>query len=1142
MKRFSRIFIPAVVFLCAFLFVQHNSEQQERRAQALRVNYETGEVPGADLRESELNLKNDWFFTQRSYPYDHIPPHAFEKMSSAMKLQYESKRPAKKSPLSTGNWTLIGPSNIGGRITSLVVHPTNPNIIYAGAATGGIWKSTDMGGTWANVFNGAFSIGSLAFDPTDPSIVYVGTGEANPSGVDTYPGNGVWRSTDDGATWTNIGLVDAGQIGKIILNPMDRNEIFVAVLGLYHEQGPDRGLYKSSDCGNSWNKVLYISDTTGATDVIMDPVDTNRVIAAMWTRYRTPHESIVSGTESGIFISTDGGNSWNKNTNGIPVDSNVGRIALTFAPSNPAIVYASMANNIYWRGMFRSNDTGATWQQTNTGTYGETQVWYNNVVAVDPQNPAMVWVGMTGFYQSTDSGKTFPYVNGNFHVDHHALEYAPSDSSIIIMGNDGGVFVSTDAGSSWTKSYNLPVTQYYAGTVDYQDCLYVLGGTQDNGSSFTHTSDNEPWPFLYGGDGFYCLVDPTDSLNVYAETEYGGLVRSTDGGNTFYDGTSGIGANDRVNWEAPIAEDFLHPVVLYTGTQYVYQSINGMQSWTAISGDLTYGDGGKVGTISTIDVSKLNSNVLYVGTDDGRVWCSQNRGATWQEIDSTLPQRWVTRVTADPDSVNVVYVTLSGFNIYDSVSHVYRSTNYGENWTNIGTTLPDVPFNDIKVDPQNPTHLFAATDLNVMYSTDLGAHWDVLGTGLPTITVQNLALHSAGRKLIAFTHGRSVFSYDLESSGGTSVVLAINPKWNLVSNPFLGDNDSANALFPSAVTNAYLYKPASGYQSTDSMTPGMGYWLKFSSATGQMATLSGTAISLDTISVVAGWNLIGSISYGVTASSISTVGVTLTTPFYEYNNGYLNADSILPGRSYWIKSSANGGLVLSSGRALPLDRAPHPGVASAELNTITITDGGGGAGRLYFASEQTSVNPAYYELPPVPPAGVFDARFASNRSLETVNGSGTGNFPILLSSAQYPLTIAWSKTASGVSATLLACGREIALAGSGSVRIDQATGVNSLVLRLNSGSALPTVYALSQNYPNPFNPSTVIAYSLPQDAKVTLKLYDLLGQPVKTLVDETQAAGYKSMRFDANSLPSGVYFYRLEAGTYKDVKKMVLAK
>ncbi|MBI3195645.1 MAG: T9SS type A sorting domain-containing protein [Ignavibacteriae bacterium] len=891
MKRSLHIFFILIPFFSALLFV---------------LTFRTTE-PLVHISHQSAGLDNDWFMSQRSYPKNEIPRNALTKA----KLQMNAFRATANN--STGSWTLVGPSNIGGRITAVLIHPTDPNIVYAGSASGGVWLSTDFCTTWENIFNEHFSIGALAFDPLDPNIMYVGTGEANPAGVATYPGNGIWKTTNAGTSWSNIGLELTGHIGKIVVNPLNTHVIYVAALGMYRGKTQERGIYKSTNGGTSWNRVLFLNDTTGATDLLLDATDTNRVLAAMWTRYRTPQTSIISGVASGVFLSTDGGSSWNL-AEGFPSnDPNLGRVALTVAPSNPSVLFALAATGASWGGVFISVDNGTNWLQTFSGTsFSESQVWYNNIISIDPSNPSIVWTGMTSLYKSTDGGNTFGYAPLYFgHVDHHAMQYAPSDPNIIVLGNDGGIFTSTNGGTDWIKSYNLPVTQFYAGTVSALNPHRILGGTQDNGSLHTRTSIVDSWNSFYGGDGFYCLIDPTDSNFVYAESQNGGLGYSTNGGNSFLNGTNGINSSDRKNWETPIAMDLQNTKTLYTGTHRVYRTTNGMASWSPISGDLTYGNGGRVGTISTIDVSRTTSQVIYVGTDDGRVWVTTNGGSTWNNIDGTLPDRWVTRVTVDPDSANICYVTLSGFIEYDFGGHVYRTNDYGATWTDIGTTLPDLPVNDIVVDPEYPSWLYIATDLNVMYSTNLGTSWQILGSDFPDVSVHDLAMHDTTRKLVAFTHGRSIFSFELTQLNPSFINVAISSNWNLLSLPVSGSGVSVADVFPTALNGtAFSFEPT-GYQPQTSTTSGTGYWMKFSSSTTQ--AVSGLLLNSLSIPVREGWNLIGSISSSVSVENITSIpsGI-ITTSFFGYNGMYSVSNSIEPGKAYWVKVNQAGTLTLSS--------------------------------------------------------------------------------------------------------------------------------------------------------------------------------------------------------------------------------------
>jgi hypothetical protein len=1149
--QYGRIFLITLLSLFAFVAAFMYTTRLNPKSSGRHGHSSTALLRPWTQQGEEAGLDNDWFMTQRSYPNSNIPANAFQTMKSAMVSQSFSKQSPEKT-FASNSWTLVGPTNTGGRITALIIHPSNPNIIYAGAASGGVWKSTNFGSTWNNVFNESFSIGALAFDPTDTNTIYVGTGEANPAGVATYPGNGIWRSTNGGGTWANLGLGLTAYIGKVVINPLNTNELFVAALGLYRDKTQDRGVYKSTDKGATWVRAFFLNDTTGATDVAMDPLDTNRIFVAMWTRYRTPHVSILSSQTSGLYLSTNGGTTWNAVTNGIPSNNvNTGRMSITFAPSSPSTMYILAALGANWDGVYKSTNSGLSWTRTfNGASSGESQVWYNNIILVHPTNPNLVWAGMTSLYKSADGGATFPFASfsGPSHVDYHAMAYAPSNANMLVVGDDGGVFTSFNGGASWTKSLNLPITQFYAGWIDAQNPSYVLGGTQDNNTIRSATSVPNSWSAFYGGDGFYCLVDPTDANYVYAESQNGGVGYSTNGGSLFTSVSDAAYVNDRHNWSTPIAMDLQHPKTLYIGTQRVFRTKDNFQSVTPISNDLTFGNGGKVGTISTINVSQTDSNVVYVGTDDGRVWVTTNGGVLWQDISAMLPVRWVTRVTADPTAANIAYVTLSGFIENEYGSHVYRTTNYGSTWTNIGSTLPNVPVNDIVIDELNTDHLFIATDLNVMYSLNLGATWNILGDNLPETSVQDIAIYSFINYLVAFTHGRSAFSFDLSAvgAGTTTINVQLQTKWNLISNPLQGNNDSVHSLFPKAIGSAFAYTTGSGYQTRDSIIHGRGYWIKYPDSLTQSVSLNGTFLSSDTVPVSAGWNLIGSLSSKFPASNITPIGTTILSHFFGYSTSYNVVDTIVPGEGYWVKVDQNGSLVMNTTPANAAMKHTESLPMLSSLDQLIIRDAAGREQRLYIAAKSNIINLSSFELPPVPPTGGFDARFLSNRNVETVTSGSLQDFPIHISSAEYPLHVSWVSVTSNISSKIVTQQREEELYNDASVTISDPEA--TITLRITNTN-VPLSFSLEQNYPNPFNPTTTIEYELPEPSSVQLRVVDIAGKEVATLVNGVQSQGSHSFRFDATNIASGIYFYRLEATRITDplvsftqIKKMLLVK
>jgi len=722
----------------------------------------------AEYEEDKGEKPHDWFYMQRAYPQRLINEethHVAYREALDMARQYANR--------DDGVWIPKGPTNIGGRITGIALHPANGNIIYAGAADGGVLKSIDGGATWDMLTDHfiTLSIGDVAIDPNNPNTVYAGLGEANLAG-DNYDGDGLYRTTDGGATWSNIGLAQTRRIGRVAVHPFDSDIIFVAGAGAQFSADSARGVYRTLDGGNTWEKVLYISDSTSAIDLRINPAHPDTVYAAMWERLRSPTRRKAGGQTSGLYRSTNMGATWTELTNGLPSGPNVGRIGIAICETNPHVLYALYADSLgYLDGVYKTSDGGNTWAQTSGQpsyyfyySYG----WYFGQIRVHPTNPDIAFVLGVPLCRTTDGGGAWWDVSGIQHVDHHALEFDLTNLNHIVDGNDGGVYYSTNGGTIWTKSYNLPITQFYAATIDELNPERTYGGTQDNGTLRTMSGNLDDWEMIYGGDGFYCIVDYTNTNIIYAESQWGNLGKSTNGGNSFFGATNGISSSDRTNWSTPVIMDPNNHLVLYYGANRLYKTTNGADYWNAISGDLTNGPGSGnllYGTITTIAVSRTDSNVIYVGTDDANVWVTTDGGSNWTSINSGLPDRWVTRVAVDPYDAAIAYVTFSGYRYDSPLPHVYRTANYGSTWDGISSNLPEVPINAIIVDPENTATLYIGTDYGVYYTTDTGTSWQPLGTGLPFSAVDDLVFHNGTRVLRAATHGRSFFEFDLDQIG-----------------------------------------------------------------------------------------------------------------------------------------------------------------------------------------------------------------------------------------------------------------------------------------------------------------------------------------------------------------------------------------
>jgi photosystem II stability/assembly factor-like uncharacterized protein len=724
---------------------------------------------------------SEWFYLQRSYPGDSFP---VEKYLSAFK-EKESFLLSKEGDTET--WQPVGPYNIGGRITALCVDYDDNNIIYAGAAAGGVFKSTDKGISWTakTDFFPSLSIGAMQIDPNNRSVIYCGTGEANSSG-DSYPGFGLLKSTDAGETWFLSGLESSRHIAQIQVHPLNSNIIYVAATGGLYTKDNYRGIYKSTDAGASWEHVLFVSDSTSAIDVDVDPTDINIVYAAFWERIRTRTYRKAAGLSSGIYKSTDGGNNWTKLSNGLPVnDAKVGRISIAVAESNPNYVYAlyksaetENGTNNYFYGFYRSTNRGENWtkMQGNMLDGFSSFGWYFGLIDVDPLDHNKVIVGEVDLYITSDGGNIWSNISNSYsgpfdlqHPDQHSLWINPYNTQNMIVGNDGGIFITTNRGYNWEKFYDLPVSQFYASAIDYQNPDRVMGGTQDNGTLITQTGNLSDWIMARGGDGFHCAFDYSNSNYVYSEYQWGGFGRSTDGGQSFISSTNGLDLS-RTNWSTPFIIDPVNPTVLYLGSYKLHISTNRGISWQPVSNDLTNGPNGRMGTITCISAAvaeDTSKRVLYVGTDDTRISLSTNSGSHWFDITGDIPDRYITDILCDQRNPAIAYITLSGFNMDLSNPHIFRTTDYGSTWNDISGNLPDVPLNSVIIDYDHDSVLYVGGDLGVYYTTNLGGSWQFLGTGLPNSPVFDLNYHQPTKQLFAATHGRSIYKIDISSITST---------------------------------------------------------------------------------------------------------------------------------------------------------------------------------------------------------------------------------------------------------------------------------------------------------------------------------------------------------------------------------------
>ncbi len=691
---------------------------------------------------------------QKTMPGEPLPRHAYAKAAEQ----------ALAMPHTDGSWALVGPTNIGGRVTALTLDEHAKDVVYAAAASGGVWKSTDAGQTFATAWpdDGTQAMGALATGPD--GTLYAGTGEVNPGGGSlTYGGTGLYASTNGGGSWTHLGLTDSGAIGAIAVDPDDPDRIFVAAAGSLFNPGGDRGVYRSTDGGVTWTRVLAgANDFTGATEVMMDPTDSSRLYAVMWDHRREPNKRSYGGVGSGVYRSTDGGDTWQRLDSLVPAGPDVGRIGLGLAPSNPNRLYAMLSDgggsSGVFGGFFRSDNGGDSWVRLpDNEILAESQstyAWWFAKVWVDPHNAQHVHVAGIGLPTTKNGGKTWTYDDDSMHVDQHAMVWDPQYSNRVYLGNDGGVYRSDQGGNrAWVGAVYQPFTQFYSAAISPQDPSRYSGGTQDNGSlrSWGHP---EGFNIYLGGDGEENLINPTDKETVYACYQYGNCFRSFDGGDTLtYFGNAVT--SSRRNWFTPVQFDPVNPRVMYYGGNQLNRSTDSGRTWTVISPDLTGGPGQDAypfGTITT-HAAATDGATIYVGTDDGRVWITRDLGQTWTLLLSGQP--WVTRVTVAANQPGTAWVTLSGYRAGSHVPHVLRTDDFGATWTDLTGNLPQAPVNDVLIGDDGA--LYVATDQGVFVSPIGGSSWSRLGTNLPMVPVDDIEYDGGTDRLVAATFGRGIY-------------------------------------------------------------------------------------------------------------------------------------------------------------------------------------------------------------------------------------------------------------------------------------------------------------------------------------------------------------------------------------------------
>jgi photosystem II stability/assembly factor-like uncharacterized protein len=703
----------------------------------------------------------------------------------------------------------IGPTRQGGRFVDIAVPTDDPNTLYMATASGHLWKSENNGTTFTTLFTDqpVFSIGAIALAPSNSDVLYLGSGEGNNS-RSSYWGNGVYRSDDAGETWQHLGLDESHHIGRIVVHPENPDMVYVAALGHLYSENPERGLYRSRDGGRTWAQVLapqVEGRTIGVVDVAMNPENPQQLFAATYDKVRLPFTFDLGGPGSRVYRSDDGGDTWQMLTNGLP-QGMIGRIGVDIHRADPSIVYLTIENankadlsdearrrellehrssaGIIDGEVYRSDDGGDSWRRVSSDDpkVGGEPGYYYGQVRVDPNDPDVAYVLSISTYGTRDGGETWTRNVFGFGGDDHALWIDPADSDHMILGHDHGMGITWDGGKTWFHPDYMSLAQFYAIGYDMSYPYRVVGGLQDNGSVLGPSTNPaggpirfEMWQRVGGGDGMYNEIEPCENRYLYNESQFGPLVRT--------DLRTGERANIRHsdpelrwNWNSPILISPHDCDVIFHAANRLLRSDNRGERWTPVSPDLTRADSatlttGKGGdgniqyaTITSIDQSPIDADVLWVGTDDGNVQLSRDGGENWELLNDHIPDHpgyWVSRIVASHHDPAVAYVTFTGYRRDDFRPFVFRTDDFGQSWHAIVNGLPDGPVNVIREHVRNPELLFVGTEFGVFVSIDLGANWTPLRNDLPTTPVHDLKLHPREDDLIVGTHGRGIYIADI---------------------------------------------------------------------------------------------------------------------------------------------------------------------------------------------------------------------------------------------------------------------------------------------------------------------------------------------------------------------------------------------
>jgi photosystem II stability/assembly factor-like uncharacterized protein len=701
---------------------------------------------------------------------------------------------AADNPLAQLKWRLVGPFR-GGRVVAVAGVPSQPNVYYFGGVAGGVFKTTDGGHNWTPIADGQLktsSVGAIGIAPSDPNVIYLGMGES-PIRGDVVRGDGVYNSTDAGKTWKHVGLAATEQISRVRVHPTNPDIVYVAALGHVFGANPERGIFRTTDGGKTWQKILFRSDKAGASDLAMDPTNPRILYAAFWEARRTPYSLESGGPGSSLYKSTDGGDTWTELTHnpGLPKGT-LGRIGVAVSPAEPERVWAMVEAED--GGLFRSDNAGKTWTRVNEDRKLRQRAWYYSNIYADPKNADTVYALNVGFFRSEDGGRTFNPI-ATPHGDNHDLWIAPDDPLRMIEGNDGGANVTTDGGRTWTDQQGQPTAQFYRVALDNDFPYHIYGAQQDNSTVCIASRTGErgitqaDWYDVGGGESGWIQPSPKNSAIVYAGS-YDGLITRYDHRtgemrriDPWPDNPMGYGAADlkyRFQWNFPIVTSPHDPNTLYAGAQMLFKTTNDGQTWEVISPDLTRNDKSKQGpsggpitkdntsveyydTIFTVMESPIQKGLIWVGTDDGLVQLTRDGGKTWTNVTPKDMPEWIqiNSIEASPHDAGTAYFAGTMYKSDDQRPYLYMTRDYGKTWTRINHGIPDDAYTRvIREDPVRKGLLFAGTETGIYVSFDYGENWQSLQLNLPVTPVADLAIQARDGELVAATHGRAFWILD----------------------------------------------------------------------------------------------------------------------------------------------------------------------------------------------------------------------------------------------------------------------------------------------------------------------------------------------------------------------------------------------